>query len=104
MSGFAVLIEGDSRIVVTGEVDMATAPQIASAIDSLDRARAQRVVLDLSGVSFMDSTGLASLVHGRAKLVSRGAVLVLGAVSKQVQVLLQTAGLESAFVRESPMA
>jgi anti-sigma B factor antagonist len=103
MSGFAVLIEGDARIVVVGEVDMATAPQVTSAIESLDRAGSPRVVVDLAGVSFMDSTGLSALVHGRAKLESRGAALVLGALSTQVQTLLQVAGLESTFVRQSPI-
>lgn len=103
MSGFAVRIQGDSRIVVMGEVDMATSPQIQSAIDSLNHAGASRVVLDLAGVSFMDSTGLAGLVHGRAMLESRGGILVLGALSTQVQVLLRTVGLESTFVHESPL-
>src|SRR6188768_2014668 len=104
MSGFAVCIEGDGRVVVVGEVDMATAPQLTGAIESLISTGAQRVVVDAAGVTFMDSSGLAALCLGRAKLEAEGGVLVLGAVSRQVEAVLQIAGLESTFVRETPAA
>jgi anti-sigma B factor antagonist len=50
------------RIVVEGEVDMETAPQLAHGLrEQMNRDRA--VVLDLAGVTFMDSSGLATLVE-----------------------------------------
>ncbi|MBB6379705.1 anti-sigma B factor antagonist [Pseudonocardia eucalypti] len=48
---------------VRGEVDMWTAPRLQAALDRvLRRAAGRRVVVDLLGVTFLDSAGLAALV------------------------------------------
>jgi anti-anti-sigma factor len=60
----ALLVEAE------GEVDMATAPQLAAALRAApDRAR--RVVCDLSAVSFLDSSGLNALVQSERELAGR---------------------------------
>jgi len=49
---------------------MATAPQLAAALGAVSD-RAMRVVVDLSAVSFLDSSGLNTLVHVRRELAGR---------------------------------
>ena len=49
-------------VVASGEVDMSTAPALREALLSASRASA-RVVLDMTGVTFFDSSGLAVLVE-----------------------------------------
>lgn len=88
-------------MVVKGELDMASAPDMTSAIESLARSDAQRVVVDLGGVSFIDSSGMGALCLCAAKLEAAGAVLVLGPTSAQVAAVLQMAGLECQFPREA---
>jgi anti-sigma B factor antagonist len=95
---FDVRIEGDARISVRGELDMATAPQLSDAISSAASTGRQRVVLDLSSVTFVDSTGISALCLAQGALEERGAVLVLGSLSPQVQSALQIVGLDSRFV------
>jgi len=104
MSVFEVRIDDDARVMLTGELDMATAPRLRTAIESLVTADPLRVVIDLAGVSFMDSSGVAALCEAQAKLEAGGGVLVLGPRSRQVQSVLQMVGLESAFVEERPGA
>ena len=104
MSVFEVRIEGDARVVVLGELDMATAPQLTDAVDCLARTSAPRVVVDLREVSFIDSSGVSALCLAQAKLEVSGAVLVLGGISSQVESVLRMTGLESEFVREAPSA
>jgi anti-anti-sigma factor len=62
---FQVSLEDHGRVVVVrvqGEVDTATAPRMGEVVDAqLERER--RVVLDLSGVEFMDLHGLAVLMR-----------------------------------------
>jgi anti-sigma B factor antagonist len=99
VSVFDVRIEGDGTVVVSGELDMATAPQLTSAVESLGSTAAQRVVVDLTGVSFIDSTGLSALCLARARLEGNGVVLVLGPTSSRVESILQMAGLDTEFVR-----
>lgn len=56
---------------VTGEVDVATAPALRDAMLSLLNRGTDNLVLDLRGVTFMDSTGVGSLlrIHHRAGLL-----------------------------------
>jgi anti-sigma B factor antagonist len=61
----------DSGIVeVIGEVDMATAPELAAAIGSVDET-VRRVVVNLSEVTFIDSSALNALVHSQRELARR---------------------------------
>ena len=55
-------------LTVTGEIDMATAPRFRQRLLAVISAGAQNVVIDLSGVDFIDSTGLGVLM-GAAKRV-----------------------------------
>jgi len=61
---FAISPQPACRIVVRGDVDAATAPQLKAAIPS-----SGSVWLDFSGVTFLDSSGLSMLVtaHGAAR-------------------------------------
>jgi len=56
---------------VAGEIDMATAPRLAEAM-ALAQDRARRVVVNLSEVTFLDSSALNALVHARRSLADRG--------------------------------
>jgi len=50
-------------VAVSGDVDAGTAPQLRQKFDELLSDGEQNFVIDLSGVAFMDSSGLATLVQ-----------------------------------------
>ena len=54
-------------VAIIGEIDMATAPEVARAIDS-GHDGAERVVVDLTEVTFLDSSALNALVHSQRNL------------------------------------
>jgi len=92
---FNVEISGDDRatvLTVTGELDLATSPALEA---QLERASSgpDLVILDLRGVSFMDSTGLSLLVKAqrRAQESQRQLAVVRGGA--QVQRLLTLTGV-----------
>ena len=64
---------------VTGELDIATAPQLAEMLDRAEES-SQRVVLDLRPVTFMDSAGVHVILDAnvRARAAGRRLVLVRG--------------------------
>jgi len=69
---------GNPVISMFGDIDMATADAFASALEP-SIAQGGPVPIDLSGVSFMDSTGVYVLVEAAAALGDRGCIIVHGA-------------------------
>ena len=55
--------EGDSvTVAVAGEIDLSTADQLDAAIREAEKTETNRIVVDLSALSFVDSTGLSVLL------------------------------------------
>jgi len=63
-------------VTVSGEVDLSTAPELTRAIHLIS-AHTRRLVADLAGVTFLDSSGLNALVRGCHALEERGVGFVL---------------------------
>ncbi len=74
---------------VAGEVDLDTADQLAAGLEACHGT----VVLDLAGVTFMDSSGLGTLVRARNRLLSEGGALLVRDPSKRVRRLFELTGL-----------
>ena len=91
-SAFAVDITG-CRIKITGEVDLHTAPLMVDAV-----AKAMTVELDLSEVSFIDTSGL----YGLVKLRNHRAALQIIAVSPAVHRVLEVTSLAESLLTPRP--
>jgi len=82
---------------VVGEIDAASAARRQRRLDAVIGVSAGAVVLDMSGVAFIDSTGLRVLVVLQQRLSAQGRPLTLGDVSVQTRRLLELSGLSSVF-------
>lgn len=87
------------RLVARGEVDAATAPQLADVLQTLSDERAPLVVLDASGVGFLDSSGLRVIVNTGQALASSGGRLVIDGMSPAVHRVLEVSGLLDQYRR-----
>jgi len=67
--------EGLAQLRVSGDVDLATAQTVREVVCEALDAGAQQVELDLSGVRFLDSTGLSVLLHAARDVARRRAKL-----------------------------
>ena len=88
--------DGDiMRVILTGEMDHHNAVATRQDIDQLIfKERPRKVVLDLSGIGFMDSSGLG-FVMGRFSLMQKiGGELVLERPNERVTKIFELAGLE----------
>lgn len=63
--------DGVELLLVVGELDIATAPRLLSALNRAVQDALHSVVVDLSAVGFMDSTGLALLINAHRRLRRR---------------------------------
>ena len=82
-------------LIASGEIDMASGPIFAVAIARLLAASGE-VTVDMSDVTYMDSTGL----HVLCTAASRGSVRLLD-VSRPVRRIIEIAGLEDTLLIES---
>jgi anti-anti-sigma factor len=78
---------------LTGELDIASAPALRDQLLGLLRPGSSRLVIDLSGVSFCDASGLEVLVNTARRARLLGGFLRLAAVSPQVGQVLNITGL-----------
>ena len=77
-----------------GELDLETAQELDRQLAAIDAARVERLVIDLSGVSFMDSRGLSSIVRAHQSAQEHGYTVVLRRGSSQVQRLFALTGVD----------
>ena len=64
--------EGTQRIVLTGELDVSTVPAFNRRMSELRHQGFHSMVVDLSGISFMDSTGLSAILVAEMHARMRG--------------------------------
>ncbi len=63
---------GSLRLLVHGEIDIATVGDLVAGLEVAEASDARSIVLDLSQVSFLDSTGLSALVRGALRSSENG--------------------------------
>jgi anti-sigma B factor antagonist len=90
---------GDHAIVTaSGEIDLYTAPRLHSALSAvIDDGGPARVIVDMSGVEFCDSTGMNVLLSCLRQIRERGGELEIAAPRPAVRKILQVTGLDSVF-------
>lgn len=82
-------------VIVGGEIDVHTSPQLRSCLlDQVARTGASRVVVDLTSVTFCDSTALGVLVGAHRRMQGEDRLLEVRAPSPPVRHLFEVSGLD----------
>ncbi|TDC70185.1 anti-sigma factor antagonist [Actinomadura sp. GC306] len=89
--------EDHAVVTAVGELDLYTAPRLQAALAGLLREEVDRIVVDLSGVEFCDSTGMNVLLAAMKRLKEQGGSLELAAPRPAVKRILQVTGLDTVF-------
>jgi anti-sigma B factor antagonist len=85
--------DGWPMVVVQGELDMATTARFRDAIEQASEWDERRVVIDMSGVTFMDSSGLLQL----CRLTGRGVPIELRDLQPEPRRVLELTGTDVMF-------
>jgi anti-sigma B factor antagonist len=94
---FALTVQPDRdrvRVVATGEIDLVTAPVLEAQLKDLWAAGWTDVTADLSGVTFLDSTGVHVLVTARSNAMEQGAAFSVMNGNRAVSEVLRICGVE----------
>jgi anti-anti-sigma factor len=88
-------------VELSGELDLSTVPMFVEAIDEILRGEPVSVELDLSKLSFIDSSGVGAYVTAYRRAIAKGSRLSVGGRSALVDRVLQLSGVEEALAAES---
>jgi anti-sigma B factor antagonist len=85
-------------VTICGEIDLYTAPRLNSELGAvLADGMPTRIVIDMSGVEFCDSTGMNVLLSCLRRVRERGGELEIASPKPAVRKILQVTGLDSVF-------
>ena len=89
--------DGYTIATISGEIDIARTPVLREQLLGLLRPGASRLIVDLSGVTFCDASGLAVLVGVDRRVGLLGGGLRLAAPTPLISTVLRLTGLDSRF-------
>ncbi len=84
-------------VKVAGEVDLYNSPELRAAITKAAGASASALAVDLRGVPYMDSSGVATLVEGLRASAKKNMTFILVSPSNPVMKVLKLSRLDSVF-------
>jgi anti-sigma B factor antagonist len=88
--------------IIQGQVDMHTSPELRTHLRKALEGRAAPLVVDLTGVAFIDSSGLATLIEALQAVGKYGGKLMLVGLTPAVKNLFKLSNLTSIFdIRET---
>ncbi len=90
--------DGVTVVSARGEVDVATAPPFRDALDAAVEGGDEPVVADLTGVTFIDSTGLGVLIGTRRRCLDAGRELRIVVADPRILKVFEITGLTDLFI------
>ena len=93
-------VSGAAIVALTGDVDLQTSPTVRQKLlESLEKHK--RIIVDLSAVNYIDSSGVASLVEAFQVSRKKGNTFALASVSPAAMRVLSLARLDKVFTIHS---
>jgi anti-sigma B factor antagonist len=80
-----------------GEIDLHVSPRIAGSLRNLIKEKPEQVVIDLSKVTYIDSSGLAVLIEGMQNVEGYGGKFALAGLQERVRPIFEIARLDQVF-------
>lgn len=91
-------VQNRSNVVpLKGEIDLHIAPSVTAALNEMIDKKPQRLVVDLSAVSYIDSAGLAALIQAMQKVEGYGGKFVLAGLRETVRSIFEISRLDQVF-------
>ncbi|HWB89491.1 MAG TPA: STAS domain-containing protein [Acidimicrobiia bacterium] len=91
------LSDGWMSLAVEGEIDLATVDELQKAINGIADNGGQHLVIDLTGSSFMDSTGLKALVMASRRFDEEGRSFAIAVSGGPVSRLIDLSGVNTSI-------
>jgi anti-sigma B factor antagonist len=92
------LPDAPNVLPLEGEIDLHVSPRVAASLGAMIEQKPPRLVVDLSAVSYIDSSGLAVLIEGMQNVEAYGGKFVLAGLQEKVRPIFEMARLDQVFI------
>ena len=80
-----------------GEIDLHVSPSVAESLRAMVETKPKQLVVDLTDVTYLDSSGLAVLIEGMQSVQEYGGQFALAGVKENVRPIFEIARLDQVF-------
>jgi anti-sigma B factor antagonist len=91
------LKQGPNILPLEGEIDLHVSPEVAESLRTMTAKRPKQLVVDLTKVTYLDSSGLAVLIEGMQNVQEYGGRFVVAGVQESVKHIFDIARLDQVF-------
>ena len=91
------LPDAPNVLPLEGEIDLHVSPRVATELRALIKDKPEKLVIDLSKVTYIDSSGLAVLIDGMQNVEAYGGKLYLVGMQEDVRIMFEMSRLDQAF-------
>jgi anti-sigma B factor antagonist len=81
-----------------GEIDLHVSPRVSASLGAMMESKPPRLVVDLSKVSYIDSSGLAVLIEAMQNVEAYGGKFILAGIQENVKPIFEIARLDQVFI------
>ena len=80
-----------------GDIDLHVSPVVTEALNAMIKKKPERIVIDLSRATYIDSAGVAALMIAKQDVEAYGGKFFLSGVQETIRLILETSGLDRIF-------
>jgi anti-sigma B factor antagonist len=84
-------------LLLEGDIDLHVAPAVRESLNAVIRKKPQRMVIDLSRTTFIDSAGVAVLILAMQEVEAYGGKLFLAGLQETLRLIFETSRLDRIF-------
>ena len=88
---------GSNVLPLKGEIDLHVSPSVTASLNEMIDKKPERLVVDLSDVSYIDSAGLAALIEAMQKVDGYGGKFALAGLQETVRSIFEISRLDQVF-------
>jgi anti-sigma B factor antagonist len=89
--------ERSNVLPLKGEIDLHVSPSVTASLNRMIEKKPERLVVDLSEVTYIDSAGLAALIEGMQKVEGYGGKFRLAGLQETVRSIFEISRLDQVF-------
>jgi len=84
-------------LAIEGDIDLHISPAITESLNEMIRKKPDRIVIDLSRATYIDSAGIAALILAMKEVKAYGGKFFLSGVQETIRSILETSRLDRIF-------